>query len=282
MRNKAIKDLSQLADEDLFSQIEEGLKLIYDHMRSIKLDAELLAKKGRGRGCNILKSVLEEESAKFLVLLDAIRCPRNSPEIFTRHLVRFNSHLAKGVYSRIYELMPCGFSKIKEEAERECREYYLDGPNDVDWIFRNEVLQTREEKLYVDYVEMDGEHFWLSPERYCLSKACCSLFVTPAVYEVASALQNAGFTSSKALRCSAEIWRSVRLHDEFRWADLRDLNIKTIEKLRKRELLSKNAQKSIGIILQKWTYPLYGVNISLQKVDKNELDSIRNQYDIIW
>jgi hypothetical protein len=48
-------------------------------------------------------------------------------------------------------------------VDRERKEFYLDGPNDVDWIFYNDILRTREETIYVDFVENDGQHVWHDP-----------------------------------------------------------------------------------------------------------------------
>ena len=44
------------------------------------------------------------------------------------------------------------------------REFYLDGPNDVDWIFRNQILDSRESRLYVDLIaDEEGRLTWTSP-----------------------------------------------------------------------------------------------------------------------
>ena len=43
------------------------------------------------------------------------------------------------------------------------RAYYLAGPNDVDWIFRNQLLSSREDGLYVDYVRYEDGAAWSTP-----------------------------------------------------------------------------------------------------------------------
>jgi hypothetical protein len=49
-------------------------------------------------------------------------------------------------------MRPGTLAELQEYVDNHREEFYLDGPNDVDWIFRNEVLEGREGALYVDYV----------------------------------------------------------------------------------------------------------------------------------
>lgn len=277
MKAKAIKDLNQLSDSDLVVQASEGLDLIFEHIRSIEADVKFLADQNKTCGFNILEHVLKEESAKFLILLDAIRCPRIPPDNFTKQLARFNDHLAKGIYSLVYDFRPAYFKEIRDAIERECHEYYLDGPNDFDWIFRNEILQTREEQLYVDYVENDGEHYWLTPKRYYHSEMYTSTFyLTPSVYDVASSLWYAGCTKPNALLSIANIWRSIELSDDSHWSTLRDLNIKTLEELDKLNLLNAEKPKYISTIIDRWLFPLHGLDIRIIKVNKDKLKETRD------
>ncbi|MEK7332228.1 MAG: hypothetical protein AAB017_02520, partial [Nitrospirota bacterium] len=63
MKTKAIKDLSQLTDPYLFTQVSEGLNLIFDHMVSIEADVQYLIEQKRQCGFNILEAILKEEAA---------------------------------------------------------------------------------------------------------------------------------------------------------------------------------------------------------------------------
>ena len=250
MKAKAIKDLNQLSDSDLFVQVSEGLELIIDHILSIETDVEFLAKQNRRCGFNILESVLKEESAKFLILFDAIRCPRNPPDNFTKQLARFNDHLAKGIYSLVYNYRPVDYKEIKKTIERECHEYYLDGPNDFDWIFRNEIIQMREENIYVDYIKSDGAHLWLTPKRYYHPGMYTDThYLRPFVFEVASALWHAGCTKPDALLSIANKWRSIQMADDFDLGQLRDHNIQTLKDLDKMKLLRARAKLNSHYIL---------------------------------
>lgn len=270
--------MDQLSDKDLFVQVSEGLDLIYEHIQAIEADVKYLAEQNKPCGFNILQSFLKEESAKFLILFDAIRCSRNQSGNFTKQLARFNDHLAKGIYTKVYEYRPIDFKEIREAIEVECHEYYLDGPNDYDWIFKNEVIQIREEQIYVDYVENEGDHYWLSPKRYYHPELHPSTFyLAPSVYEVATALWNVGCAKPEALLSISKIWRSIELSDDFHFTKLRALNIKTLEKLDEEKLLNTQEPKHLSTIIDKWMFPLHSLNIRIIKIDKEALKETRDK-----
>ncbi len=223
MRSKAIKDLCQLRDGDLFKEIAEGLSVILSHVLQIKSDSIYLSRNGRPCGYNILEAIAAEEAAKVLILMDCIRCPRTNSEAFAKQLEKFNGYLPKGIYAYLYGLKPKTFKEVREIVESQRHEFYLDGPNDFDWIFRNEILQLREEKIYVDYTENDGDHVWLSPNRYYLNQIGREgIYLIPDAIEVAEAWWTVGGTSPEALAIIAEKWRTISMNDTFHWANIRE------------------------------------------------------------
>ena len=104
MRPKAIKDLAQFKDSALFSVVAEGLTSIHENATRIEDAARILNEKRNIRCARILESIAKEEAAKYLILLDAIRCPRKPDDRFSKHLSKFNQHLAKGLYAEACKL----------------------------------------------------------------------------------------------------------------------------------------------------------------------------------
>jgi hypothetical protein len=151
MRTRAIADLASSADAELFESVSEGLRLVAENARSFGSAVPTLAEAGNLRGANLMLEIAKEEGAKYLILLDAIRCPRSPQHLLPNQLRRFNDHLAKGIYADTAWWRPVTFSDVREYVDQERVEYYLEGPHDVDWIFRNEILQRREERMYVDF-----------------------------------------------------------------------------------------------------------------------------------
>jgi AbiV family abortive infection protein len=119
-----------------------AMRAVLANARSLVEDAEVLAEAGRQLSAALLLTVAEVEAARYHVLLDAVRCERRGPNV-ARQLKRFNDHLAKGLYARYVMIVPASFGEALEFLERERRMLYLDGPNDVDRIFGNSILQDR-------------------------------------------------------------------------------------------------------------------------------------------
>ena len=132
---RAIGDLEQFADDRLFEALSEGLPLIVDNAASLHESACRLHREGEARASEVMRGFAEEEAAKFLILIDYVRCPR-IPERRSQVLKRFYGHVAKRIHAEA-----CAYPRIQsfeelcEFVESECRPWYLDGPNDVDWIF---------------------------------------------------------------------------------------------------------------------------------------------------
>jgi AbiV family abortive infection protein len=159
MRVRAIRDLANIRnDHEFFQELSEGLSLVAENASKLNDAIELLSSQKQFRAARVLLSVAEEEAAKYLILLDAARCPRHPQHLLPRQLGYFNSHLAKGIYAEASWWRVATFDDLRQHVDRERASHYLDGPSDVDWIFRNAILRRREERLYVDYVEVDGEN----------------------------------------------------------------------------------------------------------------------------
>ncbi len=164
MRVRAIKDLNQLSQNDFLREVARGLRLILQNANCLIDDAKLLLERdSNNNGVWILRGIAEEEAAKFLILIDAVRCPKKH-ERFEKHLQDFNEHVAKGIYAEYYNMRPATFGEIIRYVEFYRAEYYLDGPQGIEWIFRNSISQEREEMMYVDYIEDDEGHRWQKPD----------------------------------------------------------------------------------------------------------------------
>lgn len=163
----AIKDLLQLSDAQLFEQVATGIRLVVEHAESLESIAVRLIGIDEHRGAAIVRALAKEEAAKVLILVDLIRCPRNDQDARRRTTLAFRDHLAKEIYANSCRWRPVDFAELTTIVNRERQPYYLDGPNDVDWIFPNDAHGRRENRKYVDYVRdvtvENGEHDWVSP-----------------------------------------------------------------------------------------------------------------------
>lgn len=166
-RHKSLVQLSSQPLHTFTEVLSEGMALIAEHVSTLASGASLLAAMSSPRGAEVLRVVAEEEAAKYLILLDATRFDYKEQGDRSRQLKRFSDHLPKGIYVRSYRGSPATYGEIVRYADRLRDDLYLDGPNDIDWIFRNEILAERDERLYVDFVDSDeGGVLDTSPFRH--------------------------------------------------------------------------------------------------------------------
>lgn len=197
--------LADLADRKFIEQIADGIPRIADNADSLDRTAERLFSIQEHRASRIIQGFAEEEAAKVLILLDAVRCP---PEHRLDTLRCFYSHLAKRIYA-----LTCSFPNVHSFEElcrlidHERQPHYLDGPNDVDWIFPNSILTKRESDIYVDYVEditePTGENWWNIPVSY----DPVGPYRRSESVDLACALCEAGARSAEGLAVIADTWR---------------------------------------------------------------------------
>ena len=156
MRPKAVRDLGQCCDEELFQELATGMRLCTTNALRLWRDARIMARARRAQGFRILKSFACEEAAKALILMDVARCPRQPADVFGRQLGYFTSHLAKGIYAEYYEWRYRYLDNADQWFSSMLRkDYDLDGQDGADWMIRNQIIALREDTIYVDYVNTD-------------------------------------------------------------------------------------------------------------------------------
>jgi len=277
MQIKATGRLSQLNDEELFEFISEGMAHLYLNAAQIESDAFRLHEQGRVRGARILHLFAEEEAAKFLILMDLVRCKKPSKE-FSRQSNYFYDHLAKRIYAWSCISRQSLFLHVREYVEFTRREPFLDEMSKTYRSYNDQNSDERESTLYVDCIEDNDELMWVTPlnidkifERHGLPDPNSILLI--------GAFHYSGFTSPAALQIIADRWRKVVITDDYDHTMLKTTIEGTIEDLRRANLLTAESEDHLQIIRDLWFFPLYGLNLKRMNIkDANSLENpIRNE-----
>lgn len=259
---RAIQDLCQLKDERLFEEVSTGIGHVMEVVNRLDAAAHTLSKAGQEHPARILGSLAEEEVAKVLILVDVVRCPQAQAKERKRLLGYFYNHLAKGIYAKACSWHVMDFAELTRYVEIECDPYYLDGPNEVDWVFYNHILQQRDDKLYVNYVREgreDGDHYWVCPRNEELP---LFPYQTREAIRLARALYQVGVTSPEGLVVVAEVWRSVEVTPGFGNERLTQLNSQTLGKLEKRGVPQEARDDNYTRVRERWPFPLYPLDMT--------------------
>jgi hypothetical protein len=167
VRPRSTHFIASLPKTERLPAIAEGLRLVAEHALGMESAAASQTGPFSERAAAAIRVISDEEAGKFLILLDAVRSTLGDQQTLAKQLGRCGDHLAKGIYERMVTLRPATFGELVGYIDDLRASHYLDGPNDVDWIFANRIETEREERLYVDYVKTDeGPEMWLTPARY--------------------------------------------------------------------------------------------------------------------
>lgn len=283
MDARRLKRITQIPEHQRFSVLGEGMDLLADNVATLDLDVRTLGASRRDRGAAVLRCFAEEEAAKVMILLDLARSGWNDHAAVTICMKNFYSHLARGLYVRAYDGSPADLAEVRQYVDHLRREYYLDGPMDVDWIFGNEVLTGREERLYVDYIEDEhGDRRWTGPaDRAAMFDEPFS-FPAPqsTVVPLVAAMHRIGLLTEEGLSATRAVWDAVAVDDSTHWSDLEPLNVAVIEKLATggRQYATEEDREALRYVVGHWIFPLTSLDLTMAKVELSDLKRERERW----
>ena len=272
-----VRQFHQLANRpnEFLPMLAEGLAAIAEHCRALETAAERSYEAKQYRAAAILRSVAFEEAGKFLILLDAIRLGRGDKELLVEQLKRAGDHLSKGLYASAVDCRAANLKELRSYLELDRRTMYLDGPNDVDFIFRNSIIAQREEAIYVDLVADEGSLIWFSPARTDEH----NLGFTRACVFLVAALEDLGVCNPDALEVIGQIWSGFVPVETTSWPENRDMNNETFRALNSRGLVNPQVnERSLHFFPDWWTFPLHHEDLGPIKVKESDLIEARHKH----
>lgn len=272
-----VRQFHQLANrpKEFLPMLAEGLAAIAEHCRALEKAAESSYGAKQYRAAAVLRSVAFEEAGKFLILLDAVRLGRGDTDLLVAQLRRASDHLSKGLYALAIDCRPADLNELRSYLEYDRTTLYLDGPNDVDFIFRNSVHAQREEALYVDLIADEGSLNWLSPA----STDEHSIGSTRACLTLVTSLEDIGICNQDALDVIGEVWSGFVPEATTTWLEIGGLNEGTFQALDAKSLVNPAAEeRSLRFFSDWWTFPLHHEDLSLIQVKESELVEVRRTY----
>jgi hypothetical protein len=268
--------LPDLTRPEMLGEIAAGLPLVLNSANELAAAADALPPQ-HGRSKAILLLHAEEEAAKFLMLLDLVRCPRRQDENRRRLARNIYDHLARLIYAESCGLRPATFGELGRYVEQARKEFYLDGPNSVDFIYLNDLIHRREALLYADRVRWEHGYEW--------QKAGSPWGSEPLVFrkalETANALAEVGALRPDALPIIDAEWDRLALRDETHWQEIAALNRRTLERFETLGWLHDATEDSVHRALE-WPMPLYALDVGPKKVEIEALRGVRERYAPDW
>jgi hypothetical protein len=281
---RQITRLEQMPEPAKRRYISTGLAKIAENVRSLLSEVNRIQNTA-ARASTILTHIAAEEAGKGFILVDYMRPYREvTPEMRSRHLGNVYRHLARGIYERYYESRPDAFEEVQSIVTGYRVSHYLDGPNDVDWIFRNQIEERRESELYVDLISKEGGLEWYSPtdwwRRYAMLQDLREFSVLkPPVCNIFLVMQEIGLFSQKALDIMTKTWKDITIGKTTRWGSYVAVNEAFLRECdAERALPSRIASEAQDQIIDQFLYPLCGLDLGVVEVTVEELQARREQH----
>jgi hypothetical protein len=253
--------------------VAEGLSKLGAYVRQLEADAAVLHANGRGQAAALLDVFSGEQAASFAILLDLVRAGWDAEApLINEQIKRFSQHLARGLYVQAYNGCPETLAEIEGYLRPYRVSLYLDGPTEVDFIFRNDILQQREGPLYVDYVAYENHCEWESPLD--LEQP---FRTSPKVVKLAISLLNVGICDPDALDRLRAIWRPIDISDKsLHWQTVRRANLGLLDWLQTqgRPCTAEDRKR----VLDDWIHPLNFLDLTQIEVSKAELIADRERW----
>ena len=209
----AITNIGNQKPELFYRDVAQGIEHLAANIQRLDSSARQLSQAGDEASAALLGSFADEEAAKVLILIDAVRCPTKEAGTRARTLKRWSKHLWKGIYARSCDWKPSNFHDLTSFIGLKLQPFYLDGPMGIDWIFPNEILDQRERQIYVDLVEDITEtgpdsqgSYWGTPADF---SSRVLDYRTSRCVEVALSLHSFGIATDRGLNHVASIWQSI-------------------------------------------------------------------------
>lgn len=272
MLQRRLEQILKEKREPRLSIIGEGLELLGRHVESLSASVETLLGNDERAGAAALGVVCTEEAAKVLILLDMAR-GIHSQKVLAKSTNNFYDHLPRAIYGAVYGANPVTYGEIVRDVARYRESHYLDGPNDADWVFRNDLLRRRETALYVDYEENEpGKFGWTGGDPELV-------YVSHEITRLVLSMKAVGMLSETGARVTAEVWSKSTFDEDTRWEYCQEKAMIVV-----RSVLAQDPEvkqkflPEVRRIAEKWTFPLTGLDLWLVKHQQDEMQEKRSAH----
>jgi hypothetical protein len=276
--HKKVATLGAKSEAERLRLIGEGLPVLLASAQELA-DAEKQLPREHQRARAILIGQAEEEAAKILILLDAVRCPPKRQKELNRTLANFYYHLARSIYAAASGWHAATLPELAGYVDYDRTSHYLDGLYWPDFLFRNDLLDEREGFLYADLIDKDGDLEWRKPgpsfggvpiEHDLVGSNVPRFHALPFV----EAFSRIGILTPEGLKVVADIWQSLTLDERMHYSEIEALNCRTLETLEEHGHLLKALEPDVRRVIG-WQWPMYSLEFTEIRVTEDEIQRER-------
>jgi hypothetical protein len=274
MKTRQFRQLASKGFDARLPLLIDGLETIGANISRIAAELQVCNSAQASRAAGLLANVGKEEAGKFLILIDSCRAPESDQGAISRQFGRAGNHLAKLIYAQVADYRIASQEELLRAVDDNRRSLYLDGPNDVDWIFPNRLIAERERALYVDLVESEDELEWVAPRDECET----AVFPKPHPRSVrlVSALIQTGIVSASGLSLLQEAWRGFQPRANTHYSEWARRSTAALQALVAGRQVDDDWARAASSVVDLWPMPMVEIDISQVEVTAKELAERRD------
>jgi hypothetical protein len=277
MKTRQFRKLAGMGFEKRLPLLVEGLNAIAVNVGRIAAELEICKSSGRSRASELLLNIGKEEAGKYLILIDSCRAPGSNQATVSRHFARAGDHLAKLIYAEVADYAIASQAELLRAIEMHRAAFHLDGPNDFDWIFPNQLIAEREGALYVDLVEYEGGLLsWVSPIDDETS------WEIPRPMRLVEALAKTGIVSPHGLLILQGAWRDFDAITDTHYQDWAERTRSALETLAAHHDVGSEFGAAANRAVELWPMPMVELELARVDVTPGELIQQREERDSRW
>ena len=272
--------LCQMAHDERIAFLAEGLPTILSSAQSLWRGSRTLGKE-MPREAGLLQGFAEEEAAKALIFMDAVRCPNHHIGSMMGEIVGWSyDHLARLIYAHAGSWRPSNVAELREYVDSSRKAHVLEGYVG-EYILQNWSLYERERRLYADMEAGEsGALRWSDPnDIYSSGSAIWKKLSIPLL--LTEAMEMLGIFTPRGLKATSEIWDQVEFSDQEGPEDAGRLTQDLVNRLIQEELPSeKVGDEHVRTLFGFWQLPMYNLDFKMIPVSMEELETERE--DQLW
>ena len=270
--------LCQMPQSERLAFIADGLPVVLASAQGFWQAASQLD--GQVREAVVLARHAEEESAKVLILMDMVRCPKRLVSSRMGSMVKwFYSHLARLIYGEAVSWKPMHVAQLREYVDLSRKSHHVDGAVG-EYIMPNSMIFNREGVLYSDIAAYEEEGVSWSDSADLIHELSFSRR-PPTALRLAESMSRLGMFTRGGVELTAEVWGKVEFKEQENVREADDLMQTLLGELSGEGLPAEDAaEEDVQLLYEAWPLPMYHFDFGLIEVP---LDDLQNeQQALLW
>ncbi len=125
-------------------------------------------------------------------------------------------------------------------------------------------------------IDLKGNSPLLYPADF--ARLDCNTDVS-GILRLVGGMKRCGFFREGGVREIANRWRAVRMKPDFHIWEIEKLNKQTLQALESAGLFSDPTNEDFGIIIDRWLFPLYGVDLRPIQKEMPDMERLKKEHE---